>query len=146
MKNAILILSLCFFTHDYVAQITSNLNQNNVNATITNSGTFFNNASIGTPGYEVPKNSGKHCIYAASFWHGGINDNDELLISAQFYQANQDLFPGPFSNNDSYNDPDFESKYNQIWTLSSDQIMDHILHYTDPVSYTHLTLPTILLV
>lgn len=135
MKNSILILCLCFFAHDFCAQIISDLNQNNVNATISNSGTFFNNSSIGVPGYEVPKSSGKHCVYAASFWYGGMNENDELLMSAQFYQANQDLFPGPYSENDSYNDPEFESKYNQIWTLTSDQIMNHILHYTDP-SYT----------
>lgn len=135
MKNFILMLMLIFFTHQYGAQITSNLNQNNVNAIINNSGTFFNNSSTGAPGYEVPKNSGKHCVYAASFWYAGINENDSLVLSAQFYQGNQDLFPGPYSENDSYNDTEFQSKYNQIWTLTSDEIMDHILHYTDP-SYT----------
>ena len=132
MKNCMLLLMLIFFTHQYGAQITSNLNQNNVNATISNSGTFFNNSAISTPGYEVPKNSGKHCVYAASFWYAGLNDNDELRLSAQTYQPNQDLFPGPFSNNDSYNAPEFVTKYNQIWTISSDQIMEHIIHYNDP--------------
>ena len=132
MKLLPIIISIFIIILNYNAQVTSNLSQNNVNATISNSGTFFNNSSIGAPGYEVPKNSGKHCIYAASFWHGGMTDNDELLVSAQFYQANQDLFPGPFSNTDSYNDPEFLTKYNKIWTLTSDQILDHILHYTDP--------------
>ena len=119
-----------------IGQNTSHLDGNYVDATISNSGIFFNDFISSVAGYEVPSGTGKHCIYAASFWYGGMNSNDELKLSAQFYQPNQDLFPGPYSSNSSYDDLSYASNYHNIWTVTSDQIQNHIDNYTDPTYVT----------
>lgn len=136
MKNFFLLfISVILFSSLVQGQNIGTLDGNYVNATITNTGTFFNDYLGNFPGYEVPDGSNKHCIYAAAFWYGGMNANDELKLSAQFYQLNQDLFPGPYSSNASYNDPLFASNYHALWMVSSAQIQNHIDNYTDP-SYT----------
>ena len=139
------IHSLLFISFIYsfsIGQNTSHLDGNYVNATINNTGTFFNDYATSWPGYEIPEGSNKHCIYAASFWYGGMNSNDELKLSAQFYQANQDLFPGPYSSNSSYNDPLYASNYHSIWTVTSGQIQNHIDNYTDPSYVTPTSIST----
>ena len=139
------IHSLLFISFIYsfsIGQNTSHLDGNYVNATINNTGTFFNDYATSWPGYEIPEGSNKHCIYAASFWYGGMNSNNELKLSAQFYQANQDLFPGPYSSNSSYNDPLFASNYHSIWTVTSGQIQYHIDNYTDPSYVTPTSIST----
>ena len=46
--------------------------------------------------YEIPKNSGKHSMFAGSLWIGGLDDDDQLKVAAQTYrQSGNDFWPGP---------------------------------------------------
>ena len=113
------------------------LDFNNVSAAINNTGGFFLNTDTYNAGYEIPKGSGNRCIYTASFWYGGLESvSQELRMSLQTYQPNQDIFPGPYSSSVSYADPDYIAKYGvSIWSVLAADIESHILNYADP-SYT----------
>jgi len=142
MKFILALLFVSFIYSYSIGQNISHLNGNYVDATISNTGTFFNDFMSSTAGYEVPSGTQKHCVYAASFWYGGKDINDQLKLSAQFYQANQDLFPGPYSSNSSYNDPLYSSNYHAIWTVTSNEIQNHIDNYTDPSYVTPTSILT----
>ena len=49
--------------------------------------------------YEVPKDSGKHSIFAHEHWFGGVDDGGTLRFAAMTYrQGGNDLWAGPCSN------------------------------------------------
>ena len=52
------------------------LDINEVQAFVLNGGDLHRNA--GNPGYEVPKGSGKHSIFASALWMGGIDAGGQL--------------------------------------------------------------------
>ena len=73
------------------------LDINNVKTTILNGGDMWWNLSSGK--YEIPKNSGKHSLFAGSLWIGGMDDDDQLKVAAQTYrQSGNDFWPGPLDN------------------------------------------------
>ena len=73
------------------------LDINNVKTTILNGGDMWWNLSDGK--YEIPKNSGKHSLFAGSLWIGGMDDDDQLKVAAQTYrQSGNDFWPGPIDN------------------------------------------------
>ena len=73
------------------------LDINNVKTTILNGGDMWWNLASGK--YEIPKNSGKHSLFAGSLWIGGMDDDDQLKVAAQTYrQSGNDFWPGPLDN------------------------------------------------
>ena len=97
------------------------LEQNNANATFKNNGIFFNDAA--GPGYEIPKNSYIHSIYASAFWFGGLDFNGTLHLCAQKYGTNgQDMYFGPVAND--YSLPAFQL-YDRTWKVSKTEILNH---------------------
>ena len=73
------------------------LDINNVKTTILNGGDMWWNLASGK--YEIPKNSGKHSLFAGSLWIGGMDDDDQLKVAAQTYrQSGNDYWPGPLDN------------------------------------------------
>lgn len=71
---------------------------NNVRALIHNGGDMWWDL-IGNPKYEVPKNSGKHSLFAGSIWIGGMDGSGNLHLAAQRYRMNgTDFYPGPLNS------------------------------------------------
>ncbi|MBL0095093.1 MAG: hypothetical protein IPP46_00425 [Bacteroidetes bacterium] len=75
------------------------LDINNVRARILNGGDLWNDTLLQTPHYEVPIGSGKNAMYAGSFWIGGMDAANQILVAAQQYrqQGANDYWPGPIS-------------------------------------------------
>lgn len=86
------------------------LDINNVRTTILNGGDMWWDLSTGR--YEIPKNSGKHSMFAGALWIGGLDDEDQLKVAAQTYrQSGNDFWPGPLDNVRLSNDGNPNNKY-----------------------------------
>lgn len=73
------------------------LDVNNVRVKLLNGGDLF--WDLGEAGYEVPKGSGVHALFAGSIWMGGVTSTGQLKVAAQTYrQTGNDFFPGPISD------------------------------------------------
>ncbi len=86
---------------------------------------------IGSSLAEIPAGSGKYTIFNASFWIGGISDDDSSLhVSADRYYSGGEgcFYPGPYA--DVY-DSAFYAKYNRVWKINKSQIEYHINHWSD---------------
>src|SRR5690606_14892407 len=72
---------------------TVQLDVNNVRADLYNTGQLFYPAG---PGYEVPKGSGNHAIFATGLWIGGLADGELRMAAATYAQVGEDyeFFPG----------------------------------------------------
>lgn len=103
-----------------------NIDANNINAPIEADGFFFHNNSTQV-GFEVPKFSGKYCIYASNLWMGGLDQNGILHVAAQTYKQNgTDYWPGPLTSNGSTMLP---STWNKIWHIDRTAIDNHRQNY-----------------
>lgn len=56
---------------------------NNVNAGLFARGNLFLDSLTVSAVYEVPKGSGKHSIYSAGLWMGGIDSGNDIRVAAQ---------------------------------------------------------------
>ena len=140
MKTKLLLLSSTLFVVQFAtSQNQTNLDQNNSNAMLNTNGVLFNDPVNGS-GYEIPKNSGNHTIFASSFWFGGTDINGQIKLCAQKYASDQDFSTGPLStfgggqnNGIAYGDANITASeiiaYDQIWTISKDEIQNHIQNY-----------------
>jgi hypothetical protein len=80
------------------AVASTDLNLNNVRTFILTGGDFWNNRNTRDPGYEIPKGSRKHSIYAGALWMGGVDVNGQLKLAAQqFRSRGNDFWPGPLN-------------------------------------------------
>lgn len=110
-------------------QVTETLNANSVNATISNSPVFFNDAVNNVAAYEVPAGSSKHSIYAASLWVAGEDINGQIYVSAETFTSTG-WSPGPIADNQYYNSTNYMNTYGaSIWKVSRQQVLDHQAQY-----------------
>ena len=131
--NKVLLL-LAFTVHLQANSQTafSYLDGNNTSAIVSSGGTYFNNSSTSSPGYEYPKGSGNHLIYANSFWYGGKDVNGDIKLSGQMYEWGKDLFPGPLSDDGAGEiSPSTATLYDQIYSVSRAEIEYHMQHFYD---------------
>ncbi|MBL0341753.1 MAG: T9SS type A sorting domain-containing protein [Bacteroidetes bacterium] len=69
--------------------------------------------------YEVPKNSGKHTVFASAFWIGGMDASGQLHVAAQTYrQTGMDFWPGPIDGISLPFDTTSCTHFNKIWKIS----------------------------
>ncbi len=131
MKLVCILLTLGL-TISINAQSLQSLNQNNVNAMITDAGFFFNTPGVNTGGYEIPSGSGIHTIYSSAFWFGGTDINGHLKLAGQdVYGSNSDLWPGPLTLNSAT--AIIPNPLGQtIWSVTLAEINDHIANYNQP--------------
>lgn len=132
MKSNVLLLFFSFLTTLLFGQVTEVLDKNNVSLTATADGQLFNDPISAEAGYEIPKGLGVHAIYNQSFWFGGLNANGELRLAAERYNGanDNDIFSGPYSTNNAYNDPAYLSQYDPaLWRVKSSDIEAHINDY-----------------
>ncbi len=104
------------------------ININNVSAPFIPSGNAFWDFK-GSASFEVPKGSGKATIFTSMPWIGGMDQNNQLHISAQmFTDIGVDYFYGPVCDTLAlYTHSD--SLWNRVWKISKAEIDYHKTHY-----------------
>lgn len=106
------------------------LDTNNVSARILNGGDIFWDLA-GNSAFEVPKGSGKHTIFAAGLWVGGIDGNGNLKVAVQTYRQNgSDFWPGPIDTN--YAPGTFNPAWDTAYKVNKSTVQYHLQHYNDP--------------
>jgi hypothetical protein len=101
------------------------LDINNVKTMILNGGDMW--WDLSNPKYEIPKNSGKHSLFAGSLWIGGLDDEDQLKVAAQTYrQSGNDFWPGPLDNARLTSDENLNNKYG---TTNADVCSEYDYHH-----------------
>lgn len=103
-----------------------NIDANNINAPVEADGFLFRN-TITDQSFEVPKFSGKYCIYASNLWMAGLDQNGILHVGAQTYKQNgTDFWPGPLVSNGSTLPA---SLWDKVWHIDRTAIQNHIDNY-----------------
>lgn len=84
---------------------------------------------IGNPSYEIPKNSGKHALFAGAIWVGGTDVNGQLRLFAQKYrQDGNEIWTGPlkaYGPEKASVTPDVCSKYDKHFVVSRNQVSEY---------------------
>jgi hypothetical protein len=123
--SALLLFALIFFNAKAQWEI-QNIDANNINAPIEADGFLFHNNNTNAS-FEVPKNSGKYCIYASNLWMGGLDQNGVLHLAAQTYKQNgTDFWPAPLTTDGNTLPP---STWNKIWHVDRSAVDNHIANY-----------------
>ena len=103
-----------------------NIDANNINAPVEADGFLFHN-NVTDLSFEVPKFSGKYCIYGSNLWMGGLDQNGILHMAAQTYKQNgTDYWPGPLTTNGTTLPA---SLWNKVWHIDRSAIENHISNY-----------------
>lgn len=92
----------------------------------------------GNASFEVPKNSGKHTIYNANIWLGGLDEQDNLHLAAHLYHdKGDDYFLGPITKDYTVVDGKkvvseiYKQKYYRTWKVSKAEIEYHKANYSN---------------
>lgn len=101
---------------------SSELNLNNVRARINTGGDMW--WDFETSKYEIPKNSRKTSMFAASLWIGGLDVNGQLKLAALRYrQVGNDYWTGPLTIDGTASiDQVTCKKYDKHWKISRAEV------------------------
>ncbi|MEX1191502.1 MAG: T9SS type A sorting domain-containing protein [Brumimicrobium sp.] len=142
ITSIILIALFGTFTN---AQATSfiTLENNNTVADLNNTGFIYHDAQNEGQGLEFPKNSEQFMMYSSAFWFYGKASDGLIGLSAQTSSSDgYDQFPGPHSNNNSYNNQAYQNEYgSMIWVVERATIDYHIANYNN----SNYTIPSSIL-
>ncbi|MEX0967305.1 MAG: T9SS type A sorting domain-containing protein [Bacteroidia bacterium] len=98
------------------------LESNNVRAVIHNGGDMFYNLDF-TPGFEVPGGSGKHTLFGAALWIGGLDAGRNLHLAAMTYrQGGYDFYPGPLDTTTGTTTGPAVQAWDSIWAISRAEV------------------------
>ncbi len=113
----------------------SHLDINNVDATIRNGQVLWTDGS--SAGYEIPKESGLHSIFAGNFWIGGISPDNQLKLAGGTYGTNgTDYYPGPISMVDAETSEENCAEYNQLFEVCLEDCLSHLAYFEALVNNT----------
>ncbi len=99
------------------------LDINNVRARLMTGGDMWWNIGISEAGYEVPKGSRKHSLFAGSIWVGGYDPQGQLKVAAQTYrQDGNDYWPGPLEDNDDVSATTC-AEWDRFWKVNKSDII-----------------------
>ena len=93
-----------------------------------------------SPGFTVPKGSGKCTIFANTFWIGGLDEHDSLYLAAERYRQgpnngtagiHPDYYAGPVMDSANYS-INQDTTWNYVWNLKKSDIDYHKMHWKDP--------------
>ncbi|MFI5218286.1 MAG: T9SS type A sorting domain-containing protein [Bacteroidia bacterium] len=83
-----------FATGCFAGTAQMDLDLSNVRARILQAGDMW--WDLNNSKYEVPKDSGKHSMFAGALWIGGIDAGGQIKLAAHTYrQTGNDWYPGP---------------------------------------------------
>ena len=140
MKKALTLL-LLGITFNVFSQGTQTVGRANDSIDVTNikpkiltGGDAF--WSLMSPGFEVPRGSGKHTIFGGALWIGGKDRQNNLYVASQTYRQGSPpdagYWPGPIA---TVQDPSHSAKYDKLWKVSKTEIQNHLANY-NKVGYT----------
>jgi hypothetical protein len=99
------------------------LNVNQVNANLLTQGDMH--WTLAAAGYEVPKGSGKHSVFASALWIGGLDDQNELHLAAMTYrQSGVDFYPGPIDTVTKSSSLANASAFDRVWMVTAYEISE----------------------
>ncbi len=87
------------------ATTATDLDINNIKLIVQTGGDMW--WDLTNPAFEVPKESGRHSMFAGALWLGGKDVSGQLKVAAQRYRAggNVDYWTGPLSTENFDVDP-----------------------------------------
>jgi hypothetical protein len=109
------------------------LNVNNINARLRNSGDFWWDGSNGryiTPADGIDEVS---AIFAGGLWIGGLDTNGSLKLAAVQYRtgANGDYYPGPLKDSNGQAFEDGCTNWDRFWLVNKSEIDAHFIDFYD---------------
>jgi len=107
-----------------------NMELNNASKTVSNQGLLFNNVTMTSHGYEVPKGSGDHILYSMGLWFGAQDIDDNIRLVAQTYTPDGDLFTGPLTNDGAATVPVSSAEYG-VYPVLKNEIDFHIENFDE---------------
>lgn len=128
MKKIVFIYSTLFLINA-VAQVDEVvLDGNGVAADVSNQGAFFFDMDETAAGYEFPKGSGNHLIFADMLWIGGVDINGQLKLAGGIFASedNVDFYKGALTNGDAAAGVPPEQV--EVYKVSQAEIDYHIAH------------------
>lgn len=121
---------------------SAELDITNIRPTIITAGDMFHTKPNYTfpnfgfdAGFEVPRGSGKHSIFAGALWIGGKDAGGQVYVSSTTYRQHFEqtsFWPGPVG---TVQGPAHTATYDKIWKVSKPQIQHHIQNFFK-LSYT----------
>lgn len=108
------------------------LNLNNINARL-GLYSLFNDEDNAIAGFEVPKGSSSHSIFAANLWMAGVNQNDVYMNAETFgvpwYNVNKltefKSPSGPIMDSIYYDTTSYDFKWDRLWKVNQSDILSH---------------------
>lgn len=119
----------CFQISVNAQHLTATVNKNNIEAEVNNGGVFFNNSASSSPAYEYPKGSGKHLIYANTFWFNAEDPSGNPKLSAQLYNLGEDIFPGALTAGGAATVTPSYDPTKGVYQVTKSEIDNHIANY-----------------
>lgn len=137
MKRLLLLCALVLSFFTALSQVTV-VDTNNVAASVNTTGTLFRSAS-NMAGFEFPKGSGIHTIFASSFWLGGVTPDGQLKLAAGMYGNEQgDYYTGPLTTDGSATiTAETMEAYDQVWLANAADIETHLLFLESVANNTY---------
>lgn len=132
MKAIIFFFFVMISMIEIKAQTSAQLDINNINATVnTIYKPLFHDASNTFAGFEAPKGSGIHSIFASNLWIGGKDINDSLHVAIGSWGINtHDFIPGPIM--DSIHYASQIPQWNRVWKIDRYDVLNHINNFNQP--------------
>lgn len=140
LSFSVVIVSAFSMNAQTYANATLDINQ--AKAGINSNGDLFWNYS--QPQFEVPADSGRHTIYAAAAWMGGLDSLGGLHVTGQMYrQSGSDFFQGPVMNSSAYSSAT-DAQWNQVWKINKTTI-DSFVHWSQTGQPAGYVIPSIIM-
>lgn len=138
MKTILLYTTLLLSIGSAIAQVTPLtpaeqrvLDVNQVEALIVGrNNKHWDILGQGDPKYRVPKTGQASANFANSIWIAGLDNNNQLHVSANTYRQNgADFWPGPLdtTNANAY----IGAAFNKIWKVSCNDIQQFVTAYNN---------------
>ncbi|PKP18644.1 MAG: T9SS C-terminal target domain-containing protein, partial [Bacteroidetes bacterium HGW-Bacteroidetes-21] len=110
------------------AATSTEMELNNVRCLIHTGGDMWWDLQ-GQPKYEIPKNSGKHSLFAGAIWVGGTDVNGQLRLFAQKYRSQgNELWTGPlkaYGPEKASVTPDVCNKYDKHFVVTRNMVAEY---------------------
>jgi hypothetical protein len=134
MKKHLLVViaALVSFSSQILSQqMFGFIEPNNIRCSVTSTGDLFHVPGTELGLFEVPAGSGLETFYAANLWVGGFTTDQQLRMSAETFQNDEQAwFPGPLtSDGTASTTQEVEDAFNQVWFVTSEQIALHVAYF-----------------
>ncbi len=121
----------------------TDLDINNIRTTILSGGDMWWN--LNNAKYEIPKNSGKHSMFAGALWIAGVSDGGQLKVAAQTYrQDGNDFWTGPLDPATGSITPDECQSWDQHFKVNRSEVEEFLAFMDNPNAYPNYSIPDVI--